>query len=255
MIRRLLLSALLLAGPAMAAGPFDPFGEATIVERPGAAIPIDLPLRDAAGRPTTLRKLASGRPLLLAPVLHDCPNLCGVTLGGLATAVAGQRFRPGRDVTVAAFGIDPAEGPDAARRDLGRLDAQPKGTALAARATVGSSAVVRATTDALGYRYAWDPRIGQYAHVAGVAVLTPDGRLVRWLYGLAPAPADVSRAIADARDGTTGSLGDQLLLLCYHYDPATGTYSFAIERVVRWAGLLTVLGLGLLVWRLKGRGA
>ena len=71
-------------------------------------------------------------------------------------------------------------------------------------------------------------------HVAGVAVLTPDGRLVRWLYGLTPAPADVSRAIADARDGTTGSLGDQLLLLCYHYDPATGTYSFAIERVVRW---------------------
>jgi len=256
-IRALLALLLALAAAPLAAQePFDPFGLASIAERPGARIPLDIAFTDAAGRRTTLREVGGGKPILLAPVLHDCPNLCGVTLAGLARALAGQPRRVGADFAVAAFGIDPREDADAAARDLTRLRAASGEKALApVAALVGKEQNIRAVTDALGFHYAWDARMGQYAHVAAVAVLTPDGRLSSWIYGLSPAPQDVARAIAAASDGRTGSWTDQLLLLCYHYDPATGRYTPAIEIILRVAAFLTVAGLAFLLWRLRRRKA
>ncbi len=246
------LLTMLAAGPAEAVAPFDPFGAASVIERPGTRVPLDLPLRDAMGRPTTLRAVAAGRPLVLAPVLHDCPNICGVTLAGLSQAIAGQPLKPGRDFTVVAFGIDPQETPQAAARDLARLQGQPAGRAFSdAAALVGPEASIAATTRALGYRYAWDPRIGQYAHVAAVAVLTRDGRLIRWLYGLTPRPAELQHAVADAAAGRTGGITEKLQLLCYHYDPESGRYTLAVERLVRTAGLLTVAAMLFAVRRLR----
>jgi protein SCO1/2 len=102
-------------------------------------------------------------------------------------------------------------------------------------------------TEAIGYRFAYDPRIGQYAHAAATAVLTPDGHLSRWLYGLAPEPAELTAALADARQGRTGGWVRRLSLLCYHYDPATGRYSLAIGWLLRGAGLLTAASLLLFV--------
>lgn len=257
MIARLLFLLLLcLALPAHAQAGFDPFDEATIDERPGAQIPLDEPFTDAHGQPTTLRKIADGKPILLAPVLHDCPNLCGVTLAGVAEAVAGQPLRPGRDFAFVAFGIDPKESPKAAAGDLARLRQKPSGAALGpVRALVGAAPAIHAVTNALGYRYAWDDRIGQYAHIAAVAVLTPDGRLSSWLYGLTPQSDDLSAALMDAGTGRTGSWGEQLLLLCFHYDPETGRYTVAIEKVIKLAAFLTVAGLGFLIWRLRRRHA
>lgn len=250
----LLLLALFVAAPASAQEPFDPFGVARIDERPGARIPLDLAFTDARGRPTTLRAIGEGKPILLAPVLHDCPNFCGVTLAGLAQAVAAQPLRPGRDFAVVAFGIDPDETADAAADDLARLRATSAGATMrSAEALVGGRQAIRRVTDVLGYRYAWDDRIGQYAHVAAVAVLTPDGRLSSWLYGLAPDPQVLTRAIATARAGRTGSWVEQLLLLCYHYDPATGRYTPAIENILRLAAAATLLALALLVLRLRKR--
>ena len=254
--RLLFLLLLCLAAPAFAQAGFDPFGEATIDERPGAQIPLDVPLTNAHGQPTTLRAIGDGKPILLAPVLHNCPNLCGVTLAGIADAIAGQSLRPGKDFSFVAFGIDPKEGPKTAAGDLARLRERPEGAALGpAFALVGPAASIRAVTDALGYRYAWDDRIGQYAHIAAVAVLTPDGRLSSWLYGLTPQPGDLSDALADAQAGQTGSWGAQLLLLCFHYDPETGRYTVAIEKIIKLAAFLTVAGLGFLVWRLRRRHA
>ncbi len=251
----LLFLLLALAAPAHAQG-FDPFNEATIDERPGAQIPLDMPFTNARGQPTTLRALGGGKPILLVPVLHNCPNICGVTLAGVAQAIAGQSLKPGRDFTFVAFGIDPKEGPKAAAGDLQRLRQKPAGAALGpVSALVGATPAVHAVTNALGYRYAWDDRIGQYAHIAAVAVLTPDGRLSSWLYGLTPQPDDLSEALADAKAGETGSWGEQLLLLCFHYDPETGRYTVAIEKIIKLAALLTVAGLGLLVWRLRRRHA
>lgn len=235
----------------VAAAPFDPFGEATIEERLGAAVPMQAPLRDQSGHAVTLAALASGKPLLLVPVLHNCPNICGVTLAGLAHAIDGQSRVVGRDFNVVAFGIDPKEGPADARANLQRL--QDKAPIAPIAAVTGSASSVRAVTDAIGYRYAWDPRIGQYAHAAAIAVLTPDGRLSSWLYGIAPRPADLTRAVDVARRNDSGDLIDRLILLCYHFDPAIGRYSLLIGRVVRIAGLATVALLALLLFMLGRR--
>ena len=119
-------------------------------------------------------------------------------------------------------------------------------------ALTGPAPAIRRVADALGYRYAYDPRIGQYAHVAAAAVLTPDGRLVRWLYGIAPGPAALGAALADARAGRTGGgIVDRLILLCYHYDPEQGRYGLAIDRLLKAACIATVLAL--LAWFLVQR--
>ncbi len=240
MKRAAILGALLLTG----AAPFLPFEQARIDDRPGAQVPLDMPFVDQRGQATTLRRIAQGKPLLLVPVLHDCPNICDATLAGLGEAIARQRFRVGRDVAVVAFGIDPRETPGEASRNLRRH------RLTQFSALVGGRPSIRAVTQALGYRYAWDARIGQYAHLSAVAVLTPEGRLSRWIGGIAPQPGQVERAIADARGSRTVGLGDALALLCYHYDPVSGRYSLAIDRIVKAAALLSVVALAALVWRL-----
>lgn len=247
------LFALLLCCVAFSANAqgFDPFGEAGIDDRQGARAPVDAPLTDAQGLPTTLRALGGGKPILLVPVLHNCPNICGVTLAGVADAIAAQPLKPGKDFVLVAFGIDPKEGPKAAADDLARLRAREGVQLPGVSALTGSADAIHAVTRAIGYRYAWDERIGQYAHVAATAVLTPEGRLAGWLYGITPKPADLTRALTDARGGQPGSWGERLLLLCFHYDPETGRYTASIEKALRIAGVLTVLGIGLLVWRLR----
>ena len=239
---------LICAGEARAAA-FDPFSVTGIDQKPDAFIPLDLPFHDEADRVVTLRQLGGSKPIVLAPVLHNCPNICGVTLSGLMEAIEGQSFRPATDFTIVAFGIDAGEGPKEASASLKQLKRRfPSLTNDGVHALTGEVAAIHSVTDALGYRYAWDPDIGQYAHDAAVAVLTPDGRLSRWLYGLAPTSGDLKLALTEAGEGRIGSWRDQLLLLCYHYDPLTGRYSSLILIALRVAcGLVAILGIGVLV--------
>lgn len=243
--------ALLLLVPLalIAAAPFDPFNEARIDGRPGAQVPLDLAFTDQNGKNATLRARAAGKPIVLVPVLHDCRNICGIVLRGLGEAVAQQPFKAGRDMTLVAFGIDPAETPADAAAD------RAKHPALPASFLVGTEPDVRAVTDSLGYRYAYDPRICEYAHVSATAVLTADGKLVRWVNGIAPEPADLSRAIADAKQGRTSAFAEAIALLCYHYDPETGRYSVAITRVLKAAAALTVLLLAGTILFLRRKAA
>jgi protein SCO1 len=241
-ILRLALLLALLATPAAA---FDPLHDATIDSRPGDRIPLDHRFTDEAGQPVTLAGLAQGHPIVLAPVLHACPNLCGITLAGLAQAIAGQSFRPGADFALVAFGIDPNEGPGDAAAALARLrDAFPE--TAAAHGLTGAAPNVAAVTDALGYRSTTDPETGQIAHIAATAVLTPDGRLSAWLYGIAPDPADLRLALTEASGGKLGTWSDRLLLLCYHYDPQTGRYGSLVLTLLRAGGAATA-GLGALL--------
>jgi len=238
---------LLLLSPAVA---LDALHAAGIDRKPGAQVPIDLSFHDETGATTTLRRLADGKPLLLVPVQHHCPNICGITLAGLLQAITGQTLQPGKDFSVVAFGIDPKETPeDAHDARMRLLHSFPNFPAAPVHALTGSAANIAAVTDALGYRYAWDPDLAQYDHVAATAVLTPDGRLARWLYGIAPAPRDLQLALTEAGRGTVGSWTDQLLLLCYHYDPVTGRYSAAIWNGLRGFAGLTALALLALVGR------
>jgi protein SCO1/2 len=228
----------------------DAFKAAGIDRKPDAHVPLDLAFKDEAGNDTTLRRLSGGRPLLLTPVQHHCPNICGVTLAGLLQAVGAQSLRPGADFALVAFGIDPKEGPREAADMLGRLQAQfpgfPRG---AIHGLTGRAADVAAVTDALGYRYAWDPELGQYDHVAATAVLTADGRVARWLYGVTPEPEDVKLALTEAGQGKVGRWTDQLLLLCYHYDPVTGRYSSVIWLALRIFAAVTLAGLAIVIGR------
>jgi protein SCO1/2 len=221
-----LMAALLLSLSVgdVAADPFNAFESAGIDPKPGTQVPIDRAFRDDHGALRTLRAMSGGKPILLAPVLHHCPNICGVTLSGLMNAIEAQPLRAGRDFEIIAFGIDPAETTEAAADSIAAVHGRfPKSSGI--HAVTGAAADVAAVTASLGYRYAWDPAIAQYAHVAAVAVLTSDGRLSRWLYGLAPEPNDVEDALRDAAQGTSSSFGEQLLLLCYHYDAAIGRYA------------------------------
>ena len=247
----LLAIALLATG---AVDPNDPFKAASIEERRGAAIPLDLPFVASTGQAVTLRRLAGGKPLLIAPVQHECPNICGVTLAGIADAIDGQaKYTPGRDFAIVALGIDPREGPAQAQEDLKRLAAQRPDGAWQPVALTGSDEAVHAVTDALGYRYAWSDQLNQYAHLSGTAVLTPDGHLSSWLYGLAPTSAQVQAAVAQASAGRSGGVMQQLLLLCVHYDPQTGRYSLAITKALRLAGIATVVLIGLAILVLSRR--
>jgi protein SCO1/2 len=246
MIARLLACLLVSLLAIGAVDPNDPFKSAAIVQRPGARIPLDGRFVTAGGEPTTLRALAGGKPLLIVPVQHECPNICGVTLAGIAAAIDGQtRYRPGRDFVVVALGIDPREGPAAARDDLARLGRQRTDATWRPVAVTGAEAAIRQVTDALGYRYAWSQPLRQYAHMSGTAVLTADGRMSSWLYGLAPTAAELDQALALARSGRSGGIMQRVLLLCFHYDPQTGRYSLAITRALRIAGILTALGIGI----------
>ena len=257
MMKRVAMLVLLLmlsrAGPVLAQTAFDPFGAAKIDGRSGAQVPVDRTFLDENGNPVTLRDLADGKPLLLVPVQHRCPNLCGVTLAGVRDAIAAQKLLPGQDFVTVAFGIDSREGPTAAQADLDALGQRgPGGRPSGIHALTGTAEAIRAVTDAIGYHYAWDERIGQYAHAAGTAVLTPKGRLSGWLYGIAPSPDELERALRSAREEQPVRWSEALLLLCYHYDPVTGRYTLAVQRILKAAAALTVAVLGLYIvqqWR------
>jgi len=243
----IVLVVLTYAGQACA---FDPLKDAGIDERPNAQIPIDAVLLNQSGVRTSLRALAARKPILLVPVQFHCRNICGVTLAGLLQAVTRQKFVAGGDFSLVAFSIDPAETPEDAHQLLGRLSQAFPGVVVQALTGLAGNIAVLAT--ALGYRYAWDPDLQQFDHVAAAAVLTPDGRLSTWLYGVAPEPRDLELALTQAGAGRVGRWSDQLLLLCYHYDPVTGHYTPIVWTLLRFlsAGALVVAVLFLArAWR------
>jgi protein SCO1/2 len=240
-LRKPILAALALiavAPPAQATAPVDPSRLAAISPPPFARAPMTLSFRDQHGRTVSLGALAAGKPLLLVPVQHACRNLCGYTLEALRAALAGQAFKPGVDVTVVAFGIDPREtAADAARsaERLGGVDTP------GVEAVVGDHASDAALTRALGYRYSWMPVSGQYAHLAAVAVLARDGRLVRWLPGLGVKPSQLQVALWEARRGEAPGFVDQIRLLCFHFDPTSGRYTLAVWRLLQGLAAAAVI--------------
>lgn len=259
MIPRLLAAVVvwLAAAPAMAAsGQPDPAALAAVAPPSGARAPMDVAFVDQSGHAVTLGALAHGRPLVLVPVQHACRSLCGLTLASLAAAVRRQKLRPGADFTLVAFGIDPRETPAAAVRSADRLGGA---HASGIEALVGRAAQVDAVTGALGYRDTWIPATGQYAHMAAIAVLAPDGRLVRWLQGLGVTPGALDAALADSRRGRTDDLGAAIRLLCFHFDPATGRTTLAVFRLTQWlAGgfaACVAAAVGLAFWRERRRAS
>lgn len=210
----------------------------------GAQLPMQVRLRNAAGKPVDLRTLAGGKPLLLALGYYRCPNLCDVVLNGMAHTLASLDLVPGRDFEVVFVSIDPDETPADARHTQAMLERMhPDARVPQWHLLTGDAPAVGALARAIGFRYFFDPKLGQYAHAAGLVAITPDGHVAQYFFGLSWPPASLRLALVGASQGRLGSLVDRLVLLCCGYDPTTGRYSVTIGRVMRVLGVAFVLAL------------
>jgi protein SCO1/2 len=160
------------------------------------------------------------------------------------------QFTAGKEFEVVAISINPLEGPaDALKKRAGYIQRYHRpGAEIGWHFLTGDEASIQAVAKAAGFRYTWDPKIQQYAHASGIMVVTPQGKLAQYYYGIEYSPRDLRLGLINASENKIGTLVDQLLLYCYHYDPATGKYSLAILRIVRIAGAATALSLGVLMF-------
>lgn len=226
----------------------------------GATVPLDAPFTDEAGREVKLGDYFGTKPVVLNLVYFDCPMLCTVSLNGLESALQVLSFLPGREFELVTISFDAKEGPALAaqKKKAHVMRLQRPGAEAGWHFLTGGPAAIQAVSRAIGFRYAWDAETRQFAHPAGLVVLTPDGRVARYLFGIEYAPKDLRLALVEAADGKIGGPVDQLLLYCYRYDPVTGRYGPAIMDILRLAAGLTMLGLFgfiFLAWRRERRAA
>lgn len=226
-------------------------------QRLGETVPLDAVFRDESGRTVKLGDYFGARPVVLALAYYECPMLCTVTLNGLASALDVVSFEPGREFEIVTVSFEPKETPELARAKKAAYLRRYKrpGAAAAWHFLTGDAEQIRRLTEAVGFRYAWDETTKQYAHASGVMILTKDGRLARYLYGVEYAPKDLRFSIYEASQGKILSPVDRLLLYCYHYDPELGRYGATVMRTLRVAAVLTLLGIGALIVTLRRREA
>jgi protein SCO1 len=205
-------------------------------------IPLDLNFRDESGREVTLREYSGQRPVVLALVYYGCPMLCNQVEMGVVGTLKMLSFTPGRDYEVVFVSFDPRENPamaaqkkEAALSHFGRHE-----TASGWHFLTGSTQSIEALTKAANFRYSFDTRINIFAHASGIMLLTPDGRISRYFYGVEYPSRDVRLGLVDASAGKIGTPIDRLLLYCFEYNPESARYSATILKIVRLGGLLTI---------------
>jgi protein SCO1 len=208
-------------------------------------VPLDTQLVDEAGRAVRLGDFFGRRPVVLVFAYYDCPMLCTQVINGLASALGVLSLDPGKDFDIVTVSFDPRDTPaTATAKKAVYLDRYKRpGAAAAWHFLTGTQASITRLTRAAGFRYVWDDQTKQFAHPTGVIVLTPDGRLARYLFGIEYGPRDLRLALVEASAGKVGTPVDALLLYCYHYDPMTGRYGLVIMRAMRIAGAATVFAL------------
>ncbi len=218
-----------------------------IDQRLNEMLPLSLPFRDEVGREVKLGDAFGKRPVVLALVYYNCPMLCTQVLNGLVASLNVMSLEAGRDFDVVAVSFDPRETPAmaAAKKDayLGRY--RHPGSDTGWHFLTGDAASIQALTKAVGFRYRYDGDLDLFAHASAIMVATPEGRLARYFYGIEYAPRDLRLGLVEASAGKIGTPVDQVLLYCFHYDPASGKYGPVIVNIVRLAGLATLAGIAL----------
>ena len=221
-------------------------------------LPLDLKFLDENGQERRLGEYFGSKPVLLLPVFYECPQLCNQILTGFVMSLRAMSLEVGKDFTAVAFSFDSREKPAlAAKKKEGYVKSYGKPEAAAGwHFLTGSEESIKALTQAIGFRYAWDPETNQYAHASGIMIATPDGKLSRYMYGVEYAPRFLRLALVEASQGKIGSIVDQVLLLCYHYDPTTGQYGLIIMNVIRGLAILLLVAMGIifLIFRGKNKG-
>lgn len=232
-----------------------------IEQKLDSALPLDTEFKNEKGEIVKLGDyFGKGRPVLVALVYYECPMLCNEVLNGLTGSLKGINFNAGREFDVLAISFDAREydKPGLAQNKkesyLGRYGRD--GAENGWHFLTGTQSSIDAVTNAVGFTYEYDEATKQFAHAGGFVVTTPEGRISRYFYGIDYAPKDVKLSIMESAKSKIGSPADQLLLYCFHYDPSTGKYGFAILRVIRVAGAATLLGMGAMLfvfWRRNKR--
>jgi len=224
----------------------NPFADIGLDQRLNEQVPLELPFRDETGKSVQLRDYFGEKPVVLALVYYQCPMLCTLVLNGLLRSLRALSFTAGNEFTVVTVSFDPGETPAlaAAKKEIHLQEYARPGAEAGWHFLTGEETAIHQLTQAVGFRYVYDAKANQYAHASGIIVLTPEGRIARYFYGVEYAPRDLRLDLVEASANKIGSPIDQLLLLCYHYDPATGKYGVLITNVIRLAGVATVLGLG-----------
>jgi protein SCO1/2 len=228
--------------------------DVTFRQRLNEPLPLDAAFRDETGRQVALREFFGRRPVVLAFVYYQCPMLCSQVMNGLSSASKALPFAAGTDFDVVLISFDPRDTPEAAaakKRD--HLAKWPDGGARAWHLLTGDEATIRRVTSAAGFTYRWDERSGQFAHVSGILVATPDGRLARYFYGVEYSPKELRLALVESGEGRIGSLIDELFLYCFHYDPERGRYGLLVMNLIRVGGVLTTLFLGGMILLMRRR--
>lgn len=216
-----------------------------IVEHLDARVPLDLVFVNAHGDSVRLGDyFQPGRPVVLSLVYYECPMLCTLVLNGLTAALQKLSYVPGDEFQLVSVSIDPGETPELAAqkktrylRSLGRDEVPETGWAF----LTGSEGSIRQLAAAIGFRYFYVKERDEYAHPAAIFVLTPDGRISRYLYGIEYKPQDVKLALLEAAEGKIGNTLEKLLLYCYHYDADANSYVLFAQNVMRLGGALTLI--------------
>ena len=208
-------------------------------------LPLDAEFKDEQGATVRLGDYFGARPVVVAFVYYECPMLCNQILNGLVSGIGVLDQTVGEDFDVVAISFDARETPvQAAAKKATYVDAYKRpGSERGWHFLTGDETTIKRVTDTAGFQFAWDAATQQFAHASGVIVATPEGKLSRYLFGIEYPPRDLKFALMESSAGRIGSVVDQVLLYCYHYEPATGTYSLVAMNAVRMGGVVTMVAL------------
>jgi len=226
-----------------------------ITQKLNEVLPLDTVFRDETGQEVTLGKYFGDKPVVLAFVYYECPRLCTFILNGLLRAVRTISFDAGQEYEVVAISFDHGETPAmaAAKKENYVKQYDREGTAGGWHFLTGDEASIQKVTQAAGFEFFYDPETDEFAHASAIMVLTPQGVLARYFYGIEYSARDLRLALVEASDNKIGSLVDQVLLFCFHYDPVTGKYGFVIMSILRLAAILLVVVIGFFVFKMLRR--
>lgn len=237
-----------------------PLREIGFDQKLDSPLPMETRFKNELGREVRIGEYFGQKPVVLAFVYYDCPMLCTQIISSLTSTLRTMSLAAGQDFEIVMVSFDPRETPAMAAQKKAEYLARygREGAERGWHFLTGSDASIRALTHAAGFRFTWDESTKQFAHPAGIIVVTPDGRPARYLFGIEYGPRDLRLALVEASEGKVGSPVDAFLLYCYHYDPMTGRYGLLVMRLLRVAGAATVLALGgfiVVMVRRERRGA
>ncbi len=214
-------------------------------------IPLNLAFRDENGNTVELGQYFGQKPVILTLVYYNCPMLCTQVLNGVESGLKELPTDIGKQFDVVTVSIDPTESHVLAKvkKEMYVGMYGRPGAAEGWHFLTGDEPQIKQLADALGFRYAYDPDTKQFAHASAIMLLTPEGKISRYFYGIQYPSRDLRLGLVEASEGKIGTPVDQVLLFCYHYDPATGKYGLLISHVIQIGGALTVLilGIGMLI--------